>query len=271
MSTEHQTQFNWRELVGDLNKYLRLKTIPIGMKAFSNSKEMETIPKIRRPKRRHLLDQIVAQSARLGWTVGITAENLAMKQCGAIAGLMPQDEDWYSGEAMNGIWFSTQEDSAAHQRALDAVPYGKYEAIAVSPLETGRLEPPDICLIYATPGQMITLINGLQWKGYKKFEWSVAGESSCADSWGKALSTGEPSLSIPCYAERRYGGVLDDELLMAIPPKDLVKGIEGMAHLSKNGLRYPIPQYGIQADPTESLAPIYPFWVNNGKANGEGI
>jgi len=262
MTAESQAQYNLKEMVADLNQYLRLKTIPVGMKMFSTKAEMEAVPRIRRPKKRHLLDQIVAQSARLGWTIGITGNDLAMKQCGAIAGLLPQDDDWLSGEAMEGIWFGTREDSAAHQESLDHVEYGKYEALAVSPLEAERIAQPDICLIYGTPGQMILLINGLQWEGFEKFEWSVAGESSCADSWGRALSTGKPSLSIPCYAERRYGGVLDDELLMAIPPKDLAKGIEGLKRLSKNGLRYPIPQYGIQADPTETLEPIYPNWVN---------
>ena len=43
------------------------------------------------------------------------------------------------------------------------------------------------------------------------FDWSVVGELACADSWGRALKTRTPSLSIPCFAERRYGGVLDDE------------------------------------------------------------
>ncbi|PWA13111.1 hypothetical protein DCC39_03000 [Pueribacillus theae] len=265
MQTNNQVQYNWKEIVADLNSLLRLRSIPVGMKMFSTKEEMEAIPKIRRPKKRHLLDQIVAQSVRLGWTIGITADDLAMKQCGAIVGLMSQDKDFYSGEAMDGVWFGTREDSAAHQRSLDVVPYGKYEALALSPLETGRLESPDICLIYGTPGQMILLINGLQWEGYKKFEWSVVGESACADSWGRALSTGKPSLSIPCYAERRYGGVLDEEMLMAIPPNDLVKGIEGMKKLSKNGLRYPIPSYGIQSDPTEALAPIYPEWIASKK------
>jgi uncharacterized protein (DUF169 family) len=84
---------------------------------------------------------------------------------------------------------------------------------------------------------MILLINGLQWSGYKRFDWSVVGESSCADSWGRALATGQASLSIPCFAERRYGGVLDDELLMALPPADLPKAIAGMRALAGNGLR----------------------------------
>ncbi|WP_077211690.1 DUF169 domain-containing protein [Bacillus dakarensis] len=261
METNHKAAYDWKEVVERLNRLLRIKTTPVGMKKCSTKAEMEAIPRIRRPKKRYLLDQLVAQSVRLGWTVGVTAEDLAMKQCGAIAGLMPQDDDFYSGKAMDGVWFGTREDSAAHQKCLDVVPYGSYEALVISPLESGRLQEPDICLIYGTPGQMILLINGLQWVGFKKFEWSVSGESACADSWGKALTTGEPCLSIPCYAERRFGGVQDDEMLMAIAPKDLIKGLEGLEKLSKNGIRYPIPPVGIQSDTTEHLAPIYPEWV----------
>jgi Uncharacterised ArCR, COG2043 len=67
---------------------------------------------------------------------------------------------------------------------------------------------------------------GLQWAGCERFDWSVVGESSCADSWGRAPATGKASLSIPCHAERRYGGVLDDELLMALPPADLPRAMK---------------------------------------------
>ena len=104
---------------------------------------------------------------------------------------------------------------------------------------------------------MITLINGLQYRDYKKLEFSVVGESACADSWGRALSTGEPSLSIPCYAERKFGGVQDDELLMALPPSYLPKVVEGLTALSKNGLRYPIPNHGIEKSPVESINRSY--------------
>jgi uncharacterized protein (DUF169 family) len=255
---EEPQQYNWATLVDDLNTLLRLKTTPIGMKLFETAAEMEAVPKIRRPRGTiHTTDQIVAQAARLGWTVGITNADLVGPQCGAVIGLHPADEQWLSGKNMAGVWFETLEDSAAHQAAMDVVPFGRYEAMAVSPLTSGRLDPPDVCLIYATPGQMIILINGLQWSGYRKFEWSVVGESACADSWGRALKTGEPSLAIPCYAERRYGGVLDDELLMAMPPKYLPRAIAGMKRISGNGLRYPIPQYGIQSDARAGLAVSY--------------
>jgi uncharacterized protein (DUF169 family) len=250
--------YDWPALVDTLNQLLRLKTTPIGMKLFERVEDMRAIAKIRRPAAIHTTDQIVAQAARLGFTIGITREDLVGAQCGAVIGLAPQDEAWRSGKNYAGVWYATLEDAGAHQRAMDVVPYGKYQAMAVSPLASGRLDPPDICLIYATPGQMIILINGLQWSGYGKFDWSVVGESACADSWGRALATGKPSLSIPCDAERRYGGVRDDEMLMALPPACLPKAIAGMQALSKNGLRYPIPQYGIQTDARAGLGVSYP-------------
>jgi len=254
---DEPASYDWPAVVDQLNQLLRLRTTPIGMKLFASVAEMEAIPRLRRPTAIHTTDQVVAQAARLGWTVGITAEDLVGAQCGAVIGLHPQDERWLSGKNMAGVWFETIEDSAAHQAAMDVVPFGKYAAMAVSPLTSGRLDPPDVCLIYATPGQMMIFINGLQWSGYRKFNWSVVGESACADSWGRALATGEPSLAIPCFAERRYGGVLDDELLMALPPRYLPRAIAGMTRLASNGLRYPIPQYGIQSDARAGLAASY--------------
>jgi uncharacterized protein (DUF169 family) len=227
------------------------------MKLFKTVDAMEAIPRVRRPKDIHTTDQIVGQASRNGWTVGITQADLVGAQCGAVLGLHPSDAEWLSGDRMNGVWYGTLEDASAHQHAMDLVEYGTYKAMVASPLTSGRLNPPDICLIYATPAQMILFINGLQWTGYKKLDWGCVGESSCADSWGRALKTGEPSLSLPCFAERRYGGVMEDELLMAIPPKFLPKVIDGLEHLSKNGLRYPIAPYGVNNDVRAGMGVSY--------------
>lgn len=240
-----------------LEQWLKLRSIPIGMKLFETVEAMEAVQKIRRPKAVHTADQIVAQAARLGWTVGVTAENLVGAQCRAVLGLGPQDAAWRSGQSMVGVWYASAQDAAAHQSAMCVVPAGRYQAMAVSPLASGRLQPPDIAMFYATPGAMMYFINGLQWAGYKRFDWSVVGESACADSWGRALSTGQPSLSIPCFAERRYGGVQDDEMLMALPPALIAQAVQGMQALANNGLRYPFPQYGIQQDVRDGMAVSY--------------
>ena len=75
------SNFDLNEIVASLNKLLKLRTIPIGMKMFESIEEMESIPKIRRPSAIHTTDQIVGQASRNGWTVGITVEDLVGPQC----------------------------------------------------------------------------------------------------------------------------------------------------------------------------------------------
>jgi uncharacterized protein (DUF169 family) len=101
-------KYDWDAIIGGLNQYLRLRSIPIGMKLYEDAAEMEAIPKIRRPKVKHTTDQIVAQARQLGWTVGITMEDLVGAQCGAVIGLHPQNEEWLSGHRMAGVWFKTR-------------------------------------------------------------------------------------------------------------------------------------------------------------------
>lgn len=253
------TDYDFGKLTADLNGYLRLRTDPLGMKRFRTVAEMEAVPSLVRPdpNKNFATDQIVGQGRWLGKTIGVTMDNLLGHQCGAVVGLAPRSEKWLSGERMKGIWYGTIEDSAAHQRAMDCATYGDYEGLVVSPVTSNHISNPDICLIYGTPGQMITFMNGLQYTEYKKYSFTVVGESACADSWGKALATGEPSMSVPCYAERSFGGVQDDEMLIALPPSFLPKTIEGLRALVKTGFRYPIYPIGIEKSPLDFIASIY--------------
>src|SRR5476651_519217 len=103
-------------LSGELERLLRLRSIVFAMQMFEHREDMEAIPRIRRPKAVHTLDQIVGQASRLGWTVGVTSEDLVGAQCRAVVGLgNAKTEAWMSGEHMKGVWFSTLDDSAAHQ------------------------------------------------------------------------------------------------------------------------------------------------------------
>src|SRR5437868_13748342 len=127
-------QFDLAGMVADLNALLRLKTTVIGMKMFATADEMAAIPKIRRPTAVHTTDQIVSMASRLGWTVGITAADLVGAQCRAVIGLAPQDEKWPAGESYVGVWHETAADARQRQEALCVVPFGRYEAMVVSPL-----------------------------------------------------------------------------------------------------------------------------------------
>jgi uncharacterized protein (DUF169 family) len=242
-----------------LTELLRLRTLPIGMKLFTDPAAFEAVPGLRRPPagKRFSTCQLVTQARMAGFTLGITHDNVPeFSNCGGVIGLNEPSELYLSGRKMEGVWFENREASAAHQAEMPRVAPG-HHGLIVSPLRSARLDPPDICLFYANPAQMILFINGLQWRNYRRYDFSVTGETACADSWGRALRDRTVSLSIPCYAERRYGGVADDEMLMALPPADLARGVAGLEGLSKGGLRYPIMPYGPQADPAEGMARSY--------------
>ena len=113
---------DWAKISADLERLLKLRSFVFGMKLFEKREEMEAIPRIRRPQNVHTLDQIVGQASRLGWTIGITADNLVGAQCRAVVGLgNAKDEAWRSGKHMVGVWYSSDEDAGAHQAAMECV------------------------------------------------------------------------------------------------------------------------------------------------------
>src|SRR3954469_7335027 len=101
---------DWTKINDDLERLLKLRSFVFGMKLFERREDMEAIPRIRRPQNIHTLDQVVGRVARLGWAIGITADNLVGAQCRAVVGLgNAKDPAWQSGQHMVGVWYSTVE------------------------------------------------------------------------------------------------------------------------------------------------------------------
>ena len=93
---------DWPATLTRLDRVLRIRTTPIGMKLFETVGEMEAIPKIRRPKDIHTADQIVSIASRLNWTVGITG-----------ADLVGPFGEAHRGELRPGVGVGDQPDEAA--------------------------------------------------------------------------------------------------------------------------------------------------------------
>src|ERR1041384_6953544 len=111
---------DWAKMSADLERLLQPGARVFAMKLFERREEMEAIPRIRRPQSIHTLDQVVGQASRLGWTVGITAENLVGAQSRAVVGLgNAKDATWESGKHMVGVWYSSEADASAHQAAME--------------------------------------------------------------------------------------------------------------------------------------------------------
>ncbi|MDR0480491.1 MAG: DUF169 domain-containing protein [Gallionellaceae bacterium] len=248
------------DLVNRLMQRLRLRSAPLALQLFESVEEMRKIPGIRWPESgvRFSMCQLVGQARWLGWTLGVTHENVpAHSNCGGVMGLNAPGQKYLDGSMFHDVWFANVEAAREHQAQMPRVPSGKYAGVVLSPLASGRLKQPDSVLVYATPGQMITLINALQHRNYVRYQFAATGETACADSWGAGLLTREPSLSIPCFAERRFGGVQDDELLIALQVAHLQEIVLGLDWLASHGIRYPIAPYGAQCDPSAAFQASY--------------
>lgn len=248
-------KYNWQELVPQLTQLLRLQTPPVAMKWVETEEELAAIPKVRLHDKHLPPCTIVSHAAQFNWTSACRPENVHANYCRGINGMFARDEKWYSGEMFNGVWFSNLEASKAHNRALECVP-PRYAAVVASPLASGRIEP-DVIVVYATPAQAFLLLAGYQFEEYEKLEFTFVGESTCSDSWGRTFLTGKPAVGLPCYADKKFAGMGENELRLTFTAEGLVQALEGLKGLHKNGLRYPIASYSLTSDILDGLPPRY--------------
>lgn len=244
----------WAEKAREVEQRLCLRGKLVGVKFFRSRAEAERVPGVRWPQARLTTCQRITQARLYGFTLAAAKEDLP-PFCSYIMGLCPTPQQIDDGSLVTGIWCENQGDARKRQEAFPVIP-PQFEALVVAPLERDKFQP-DLVLVYATPAQMMMLLNGLQYKDYELLEFIHTGGSSCATSVARCYLTGKPSLAIPDYGERRYGHVAEDEVSMALPLRYVEKALAGLDFLFKAGLPYPIPPFGAQADPTPGWPPTY--------------
>lgn len=251
-------EVKWSEWTRGMERLMRLKTFPVGLKLLENPDDLGKSPWIRRPPEKLSLCQLITIVRTFDWTVGGTAEDLATPGCASILGLSELPEFITDGSMRNVVWLEKKEDAALCESVIQRIPYGKYRAFMLAPTAYDPFVP-DIVLIYGNPAQMSLLVNAIQYDRFERLTFYSVGESSCSDVIGRCFVDRVPALSIPCYGERRFGHAADDELAIGLPAEDCARILTNLETLYKKGIRYPISQYGAQVSPINALAAVYGF------------
>jgi len=246
-------KIDWEKLIRRMEQLLRLKSFPVAFKMLEKKEELEKIPFMRRTSNKSTLCQLITLVRNFDWTVGADLNDFLFSACPSILGLTEVPEICKNGTFRSIVWVKTKKDGKKYEAAIPRLPMGKYEAVVMAPLVYKPFEP-DIVLIYANPAQMMLLINALQFEDYEVMQFFCVGESSCSDAIARCYNTGKPSLTIPCYGERRYGHAQDEDLVMAIPRNMMEKALYGLEVLYRRGVRYPISFAGAEGD----VAPMFP-------------
>lgn len=252
------SNIKWSEWTRGMERFLRLKTFPVGLNLLEDPENLKLNKWLRRPSEKLSLCQLITIVRTFDWTIGGTSEDLVTQGCASVLGLSKLDEYVTSGEMRSKVWLEKKEDAANCEAVIQRIPYGKYNAFILAPLAYDPFEP-DIVLIYGNPAQMSIMINAIQYDNFKRLAFYSVGETSCSDVIGRCFVDREPALSIPCYGERRFGHAADDELAIGLPPEDCARILRNLETLFKRGIRYPISQYGAQVSPFQALDAVYGF------------
>jgi len=235
---------------------MRLKSFPVAFKMLANKEELHKISFLRRVEHKATLCQLITLVRNFDWTVGAELSDFLTPTCSSILGLEEVPEVHKDGTFRSIVWVKTRADARKYEASIPRLPLGKYEAVAMAPLVYNPFEP-DIVLFYANPAQMMLLINSLQFENYEAMQFHCVGESSCSDAIARCYLTGKPSLTIPCYGERRYGHAQDEDLVMAVPADMMEKALRGMETLYRRGVRYPISFAGAEQDLAQAFPGSY--------------
>jgi len=251
-----ETKRDWEKIIRRMELLMRLKSFPVAFKMLEDKAQLEKVPFLRRLEKKVTLCQLITLVRNFDWTVGAVASDFLASVCPSIIGLADVPEINRDGTFRSIVWVRTREDARKYEASIPRLPLNKYEAVVMAPLVYNPFEP-DIVLIYANPAQMILLINSLQFEEYEVMNFYCVGESSCSDAIARCYLTGKPSLTIPCYGERRYGHAQDEDLVMAIPANMMEKALRGMETLYRRGIRYPISFAGAEQDLTNAFPGSY--------------
>ncbi len=247
----------WAEKSEEFKRMLRLKNEPIAFRRLERAEDLNNISDVIRVKRNFNYCQVPFLVRVLGQTVGITKDDPILGRCARLHGLREATEKSMKAEAamLSTTWFASADDALAQQRETPRVPMAG--AIVISPLSEEKFEP-DVVMIYANPAQIMMILCGLQKERYERFSFSFIGEGACADSLAQCYASGKPSVAIPCYGERMLGQVADDEIVIAIPPGEIIRAVSGIKKLYHIGFTYPIRYTGGLLDPGPVLSQYYP-------------
>jgi uncharacterized protein (DUF169 family) len=225
-----------KKIVEELTSILRLQSYPIGVKLFEKATDVPPI--FKKPTHKVNACQLAALTRQHGLPVAGGASDMVCIAGAVLLGLLKMPERLSSGELCDSYHANRQ----AAKKKMEFVPCidNIYEAIGFFPLGKNALEP-DVILIYGNSAQMMRLIHASLYHDGKPLDFTTIGEFACAYSIAYPFIKGVPHLTIPCYGERKYTQLPDDQIIFSFPYKMLGTIIEGLVNTYKKGVKLPIP------------------------------
>jgi uncharacterized protein (DUF169 family) len=212
-----------------------LASYPLGVRLFERKEEVP--PFFKKPEAKTNLCQLMALARQNGLLVVGSAEDMICIAGAAFLGMAKIPDRLASGE----LSLQFHLNKCAAKKKMESVPALRKANKAVGFFPLGKISmDPDVILIYGNSAQMMRLIQAYAYHEGASLEITTNGEFACAYSIAYPIIEKTAHMTIPCYGERKYAQVGDDQLIFSIPFGLLDRFMEALTETHKNGMRLPI-------------------------------
>jgi MtaA/CmuA family methyltransferase len=228
----------------ELNTYIRPQTFPTAIRMF---RQGESLPeKAKRPgrdfQRGFMNCMTIDMVRRYGWTIALTRED-SICSLGIVALGFDKELKYHrEGNLCEAMYTETAEAGSRSEAAVDKFAYNQFCALVAAPLDRCDFEPHLIC-IYASPAQVMRLVQASLWRRGGKLTSSFGGRIDCSEIIVTTMKTNECQVILPCSGDRIFGQTQDHEMAFTIPYARIEEVMEGLRGTHKGGIRYPITQF----------------------------
>ncbi len=241
---------NWKAYSEEISRMIRPQSFPLGVKFY---KDINGMPKeAARPAKYGIkisLCQWVTMARRWGRIVGAIAEDINCTPCLAALGLKRlQSHTDLSQYFIDMGYFDNLELAEKATKALDPIPAGEINGIAIFPLEAAPVAP-DLVLIYGTPAQMARLAAGYVYHHGELIESKTNGFGISCLAAVRPYFTGKPAFVHPGRGERILAGTDEAEMFFTFPARNCAALVDGLQKTHEKGTRYPVQSYMIYEPP----------------------
>ena len=240
-------QTNFREISDVIRDELRLKTLPVAVNFLKNKGDFPD--KTRQPsvvlQKRITICQAVTLARVYGWTVGLTREDLICVPAMIAFGFSRSDDPPATlARLFCEVNFHDDETQARKGiNSMNLLENGRFEALVLAPLAKG-LNEPDTVAIYGNPAQIMRLVQARVYESGERLNGTFGGKVECSEYLIGPFSSQVPRIAIPGMGDRIFSMTQDDEMVFALPGKDLPGLLKGLQEAgNKIGARYPVTFY----------------------------
>jgi uncharacterized protein (DUF169 family) len=229
-----------------LRFYLRSQSFPVAVRMLRPG---EPVPaEARRPgrdfKEKFTHCQVINMARRWGWTLALTGEDASCPLGITAFGFEKLTHLSTSGVLCAGLYTATADAGVHSEAAVDRFPVGEYCALLVAPLDRCTFEP-DLVVLYASPAQVMRLVQAALWKRGGKLTSSFGCRIDCSETVVTPIRTGECQVVLPGAGDRVFGQTQDHEMAFSIPWARMEEVLEGLEGTHQAGIRYPIAPVSI--------------------------